>query len=159
MPHQRDVFRSPILSGVDGLFAHYLDNDAFRALPVEFRVIDLLPRPEIQLPIRHRNDHLMVNQQALQVRIAVRLAGAVMAVILAKRRQFFQPLVDVRQQSVFGVVDPNARRNVHGRNQNHAVADSALFESGVHLLGNVDVLAMLFGVENEMFGVKAHTCR
>ncbi len=44
------------------------------------------------------------------MRIAVGLPGAVMAVVLTKGREFFQPLVDVGNQSVFRVVDPNSRR-------------------------------------------------
>src|SRR5467141_2480898 len=82
MPRNARAFRS---------LAHYLDNDAFGALSVELRIINLLPRPEVERTGGHRDYHLMMHQQALQVRIAVGLAGAVVAVIVAIGRQIFQP--------------------------------------------------------------------
>ena len=77
------------------LFAHHFNDDAFRPLPVELGVINLLPGAEIQLPVGHRNDDLVMHEQALQVGIAVGFAGAMVPVILAERRQFLQPLVDI----------------------------------------------------------------
>src|SRR5579863_2472034 len=74
-----------------GLFAHYFNDDAFGALSVELGVIDLLPRPEIQLATGHRHNHFVVHNQALQMRVAIGFAGAMMAVIFAERRQVLQP--------------------------------------------------------------------
>jgi hypothetical protein len=139
--------------------AHDFNNDAFGALSVEFRVINLLPRSEIQLPGGHRHDHLVVNQQALQVRVAIGLARSMMPVILAKRSQAFQPFIDVRQQSVFGIVHPDAGRDVHGGDQNHSLADLAFGERRFHLRRDVDVLPVLFCIERKMFRVKLHTPR
>src|SRR5258708_6295439 len=68
----------------------------------------------------------------------------------------FQPLVDVREEAVFGVINPNAGGDVHSGHQNHALAHTALLQSAVHLASNVDVLAMFFGVERQVFGVKSH---
>src|SRR5580658_5723792 len=84
-----------------GSLTHYFNDDAFGPLSVELGVIHLLPGSEVEAPVRHRNDHLMMNQQTFQVRIAVGLAGAVMPIIVAVRRQLLQPLIDVGQQSVF----------------------------------------------------------
>jgi len=84
--------------------AHYLNDDAFRTLAVEFRVINLLPGPEIELSGGYRDDHLMVDQQAFEVGIAIGFSGAVMAVVFAIRRQLFEPFVDVGQQAILGVV-------------------------------------------------------
>src|SRR5271157_1208241 len=106
--------------------AHHLNDDAFGPTSVEFGVINLLPRAEIELAFGHRDHHLMVHQQALQVRIAVALAGAVMAVVLAEWRQLFEPLVDIGDQPVFRVVDIHARCDMHGGYQNHALLDAAL---------------------------------
>jgi len=55
----------------------------------------LLPWPEIQLALGHRHDHLVVHQQAFQVGIAIGFARTVMAILLAERRQLFQPFIDV----------------------------------------------------------------
>src|ERR1700722_16094010 len=136
---------------------HYLNNDAFRPLTVEFGIVNLLPGAKIEPAVRHRYNHLVMHDQALQVRIAIRLPGAMVLVVLAKRRQFLQPFVDVAQQAVFSVVYPDAGRNMHGRNQDHAFSNSALLQRGIHLACDVDVLAMLLGLELQIFGVKSHT--
>src|ERR1700677_4182224 len=91
------------------------------------------------------------------MRITVGLACAVMAIILAVRRQFLQPFVDVGQQAIFSVVYPDTGRDVHGRNQDHAFSNSAFLERGVHFDGDVDVLAVLLGLELQIFGVESHT--
>src|SRR5580658_6928349 len=136
--------------------AHYLNNDAFRTLSVEFRVINLLPRAKIEPALRHRNNHLVMHDQTFQVGIAIRFARAVMAVILAERRQFLQPFVDVGQQPVFGVVHPDAGRNVHGRNQDHSFANPAFLKRGIHFGCDVDILSVLLGLELQILGVKSH---
>src|SRR5260370_12935047 len=70
--------------------SHHLDNDAFRALSVELGIINLLPGPEIEAPVGHRHNHLMMHHQALEMRVAIRLAGAMMPVVLAIRSQFYK---------------------------------------------------------------------
>jgi hypothetical protein len=47
-------------SGFPRLFAHYLNDDAFGALSVEFGVVNLLPGAEIQPALGHRHDDLVV---------------------------------------------------------------------------------------------------
>jgi hypothetical protein len=49
------------------LLAHYFYDHAFAALAIKFRVENALPGAEIELAIRHRNDHLVMDQQRLQV--------------------------------------------------------------------------------------------
>jgi CheY-like chemotaxis protein len=138
-------------------FTHYFNDDAFGPLSVKLGVIQLLPGPEIKARVRHRHDHLMMNQQTLQVRIAVGLARAVMAIIVAVGRQLLQPLVDVGEQAVFGIVHPHAGCNMHCRYQNHSFANAAFLQRGVHLAGNVNVLAVLLGLKLRIFRVKSHT--
>ena len=76
-------------------FTHYFQNDAFGPLSVEFRVVNLLPGAEIEFALSHRHDHLVVNQQAFQMRIAIGLARAVVPVILPERGEFLEPFIDV----------------------------------------------------------------
>jgi len=57
------------------LFAHHLHQHALLALAIELRVEDTLPRTEVKLAIGDRQNHLMVDQRRLQVRVAVILAG------------------------------------------------------------------------------------
>ncbi len=68
-------------------------------------------------------------------------------ILLAKRRQLFQPLVNILNKASFVVIHVHSGGNVHRRNQRHAVGDSAVLDDLLHLRRNVDVLAMLFGVE------------
>jgi hypothetical protein len=92
------------MSGISSLFAHHLDNHALRPLSVELRIVDLLPRSEVELAVRYGNNDFVVNDEAFEVRVAVRFARAVVAVIFAVRGQVFQPFIDVPNQSVFGIV-------------------------------------------------------
>ena len=91
------------------------------------------------------------------MRIAIGLAGAVMAVILAKRRQFFQPLVDVGEQSVLRVVDPHTGRDMHGGYQNHALLNAGLAQGRLHLRGNVKIFPVLWGLKREIFRIEPHS--
>lgn len=55
-------------------FPNRLDHEALRAPPVELAVEDLLPGAEIELAVGDRDDHLVVDQQVLQMRVAVVLS-------------------------------------------------------------------------------------
>src|SRR5260370_28341924 len=92
--------------------SHAFDNDAFRALSVDLGIINLLPGPEIEPPIGHWHNHLMMHHQALEMRVAIRLAGAMMPVVVAIGGDFLEPFVDVGQQSVLCVIDPNTGGDV-----------------------------------------------
>ena len=112
--------------GGRNLFTHYFNDDAFLALAVEFGIVNLLPGAEIELTGGHGNDHLVVHQEAFQMRIAIRLSSPVMAIVVTVWSELFQPFVDVGQQAVFGVIYPDSSGYVHGRHQDHALLDSAL---------------------------------
>ena len=96
------------------LLAHYLYDDPLIALPVKFGVEDLLPCAEVEFPIRHGHDDFMMDEQRFQMRISVVFASLVMLVVLPKRSQRLQPLVDVLDQPTLVIVDVHASRNVHG---------------------------------------------
>ena len=49
----------------------------------------------------------MMDEQRFEMRVAVVLTRVMVPVIFAKRRQEFQPLVDVLDQATFIVVDVN----------------------------------------------------
>src|SRR5262245_29659724 len=57
-----------------------LDQDPLGPAAVELAVEDLLPRAEVELPLRHRDHHLAAHDLALVVRVGVVLAGAVVPV-------------------------------------------------------------------------------
>ena len=98
----------------------------------------------------------MVHEQAFEVRIAVGLAGAVVPVVFPERGQFFEPLVDIQDQPVLRIVDVDARRNVHGGDEDHAFADAAFGERRIHLRGDVDVFAVLLCTKSQILCVEAH---
>src|SRR6185503_19770645 len=57
-----------------------LHDDALLPAPVELGVEDLLPRTQVELTLGDGQDHLMVHERALQMRVAVALAGLMVAV-------------------------------------------------------------------------------
>ncbi len=79
--------------GPTWLFPDDLDEDALPAPTVELAVEDLLPRAKVELSVRDRHHHLTAHDLALQVRVAVVLPGAVMAVAGDRfmRGQSFEP--------------------------------------------------------------------
>src|SRR5262245_18867837 len=96
-PHMQNAVIRRFLSNLANYvsFAHYFHYDAFGALAVELRVINLLPGTEIEPARGHRYDHLMMHDEVLQMGITIGFPGAVVPVILTKRRDFLQPLVDI----------------------------------------------------------------
>ena len=79
------------------LFAHYLNDHAFRALSIEFGVKDLLPWAEVQLALGDRQDDLAVDDDVLQVGVAVGLAGLVVAVVAVLGGEALEEFVQFQQ--------------------------------------------------------------
>ena len=88
--------------------------------------------------------------------VSVCLTRAVMAVVHALRRQTVEPLLDVLNQPVLCVVDVDPGRDVHGRDQQHALFNPALIQDLFRLWGNVDEFAVFPGIEPEILGVRLH---
>src|SRR5207302_5796945 len=63
------------------LFPHHLYDETLGAAAIELAVEDLLPRPEVQSPLGDRHHHLVVDEQILEMRVAVVLAATVVAVV------------------------------------------------------------------------------
>src|SRR5271165_5255178 len=70
--------------------SHNFHNDPLVPLPVELRIKNPLPCSQIQLARRNRHDDFVTDQQRLQVRVAIILAGFMMFIALAKGRQMLQ---------------------------------------------------------------------
>src|SRR5262249_12093756 len=132
------------------------NDDAFGTSSVELGIVNLLPRSEIQLACCHRYYNLVVHEQALEVRIAIGFPGLMMTIVLPERGEMLQPFVDIGDQPVFGVIDVNCGRNVHGRDQNHAFPDTALLQRRFDFGGDVDVVPMVSRTERVVLGVKLH---
>src|SRR5690349_7266218 len=97
----------------------------------------------------------MADEKIFEMSVAVGLAGAMMTIVPA-RRESLEPILDVLNEAVFGVVDVNAGGYVHRRNQHHALADAALLQNLFGATRDVDELALFFGVEPEILSVGLH---
>jgi hypothetical protein len=129
-------------------------------------------RAEVESARGHRHDRLVMDQQVLQVGIAVVLAAAVMAVIAPVgrqlrgylvrgrlptwRRHLVEPFEHVLVQTRLVVVDPDAGGDVHRRDQHHPLRDPGLVDRCLHLLSDADQLTPLRGVEGHVGGVGFH---
>ena len=56
----------------------------------------------------------MMHQQAFQMGISVGFARVMVPVVLPKRGEFLEPLINIRDQAVFSIVDPDTGGDVHG---------------------------------------------
>src|SRR5437867_3846266 len=63
------------------LLPEHLDDQALAPTSVEFAVEHGLPRTEVEPPVGDREHDLVVDQEVLEVRIAVVLAAAMVAVV------------------------------------------------------------------------------
>jgi hypothetical protein len=70
-------------AGRRNLLPDDLHHHPLPALPVELGVKDGLPRPEVEPAPGDRDDDLVVREQVLQMGVAVRFAGAVVAASLS----------------------------------------------------------------------------
>ena len=103
------------------LFPDHFHEHAFRALTVEFGVEDLLPRAEIKLTVRDCDGDFAAEELALQVRVGVVLACAIVTVFGGVVRDgFFEKIVKILHESRFIVIDVDACRNVHRVYKNEA---------------------------------------
>ncbi len=138
------------------LFSQNLDHHALAALAVEFGVVDLLPGTEVEPALGDRHQHLVPHQKVFQVGIAVGFAGLVVAIVGAERGEFFKPLVDVGDQAVFGVVDIDSGRDVHGRSQDQSFFDFGGRKRFLQFRRDIDELALLLCVEPQVLRVGFH---
>ncbi len=155
---------------------HDLDDQAFAALAIKLGIVDLLPGAQVEPTFCDRHYHLVVDQNAFEVAVAVVFAGAMVQILAAHcvdraglaglgplnlrvralGCQAFQPVVNVVQQAFFGIIDPDASGDVHGRNQRHAVLHARLAHDFFDFVGDAQVLAFAFCVEVQVLSVGLH---
>jgi hypothetical protein len=89
------------------LLTNNLHQHALAPHAIELPVEDLFPRTEVQFPIRHRNNHLTSHYLALEMRVGVVLAGAVVPVITngVMGSESFQPGLVVVMEAAFVKLD------------------------------------------------------
>src|SRR5262245_53587852 len=137
--------------------ANNLDDYPLCTLAVELGIENPLPGAQIELSFCNRQSNGLMHEQTLQVRVAVIFAGLVMAVVLAKRSQLFQPLINVLYEPRLMIVHVHGSCDVHGGNKRQALFHAALTHRGFHLGSDVDVFAMILGIEGQVVGVGFHS--
>ena len=95
----------------------------------------------------------MVQQQRLEMRVGVVLAGAVMLVSGPRGRELFEPRGDVLDEAVLVVVDVDGGGDVHGRDEAETVDDAAALDDRLHLRRQVHHLVALLRGQRHVLGV------
>src|SRR5215467_3490780 len=137
-------------------FPHDFNDHPLVPLTIEFGVENSLPCAQIQPAGRNGYDHFVMDQERLQMRIAVIFAGIVMLVLLAKWRQVLQPVVDVFDQSTLVIVHIYARCNVHSRDEDHSFLHAALVNDLLDLRRDVNVCPMRLRVKLQVLSKRLH---
>src|SRR5262245_6281621 len=83
---------------------------------VEFGVEHLLPGSEVERTPGDGQDHLVVDEGALEMRVGIVLAGLMVAIV-ARGRELLEPLHHVVLQTALLVVHPDAGGDVHRRDE------------------------------------------
>src|SRR5580765_6064845 len=78
--------------------SHDFYDDPLVPLPIKLSIENPLPSSQVEHPGSNWHNHLMMNQQCFQVRVAVVFSGVVMLVVLAKWSEVLHPFVDVFDQ-------------------------------------------------------------
>jgi hypothetical protein len=155
------------------LLPHHLNDEPLRPLAVKLAVEDRLPRAEVEFAVGDRHDHLVMDEQVLQVSVAVVLAAPVVAVVArvrqqrsrdltvrlppAWRRELVEPLERVRLDPRLVIVDPHAGGDVHRRDEDHALADPCVPHRLCDVLRDPHELPTFLSAEGAVNGVGFQT--
>ena len=92
-----------------------LDQNALATTTVELGVVDLLPRPKIQLAIRNRDHNLTSHDLSLEMHISIVFTGVIMTVVGCRFmwRQLFEPVIVILDEAGFIIIDIYTGRNMH----------------------------------------------
>ncbi len=105
--------------------AENFDDHPLAALAVELGIENTLPGTKVEVAVGDRQSGLVVQQQRLEMRVAVVLAGLVVLVVGTRRGQFLEPFADVLNEPALMIVHVNGGRNVHGRDKAEAIFHAA----------------------------------
>src|ERR1700691_2434114 len=138
------------------LFSHHFNNDSFVPLPIKLRIENLLPRTEVEPPIRDRNNNFVMHDQRFQVRVPIVLARLMMLIILPERGQRLQPGVDILDKPALVVIHINPRRDMHRRDQNHPVLNPGFPKRALHLRSQMNISSFSFRVQRQVLSMESH---
>ena len=143
------------------LFADDFYQHAFAATAIKFAVENLFPRAKVEFAIRNGDNNLTAHDLTFHVRVGVVLARAVMMILRCRLvwREFFKPDIIIVQQTVLGIVDVNARGDVHGIDKAKSLLHAAFMDKFLNRTGDVDVIAPMRRLKPKMFGQTFHAIR
>src|SRR5262245_53358810 len=137
--------------------AEKLDDDPLLPPPVELRIEHLLPWTEVERPLGDREDHLVMDERALEMRVGIVLTGLVMAIV-PRRSELLEPLHEIVLQAALLVVHPDPGGDVHGGDEAESLLHARRRDDVGDAIGDVHQLVALAGVEPEIVGVGMHPC-
>jgi hypothetical protein len=112
------------------LFTNDFHQNPLAAKSIELAIKNLLPGPEVELPIAHSHHDLASHDHSLEMSVGIVLSAIVSVLrVRVLGGQFFQPLFKVAVEPLFVVVNEHAGRNVHGIDETQTFPDSAFFET------------------------------
>lgn len=136
---------------MDLLLANRLDDHTFAPLAIELRVENLLPWPQIQLPVGDWQDHLMVHDKVLEMGFAVILARPMMAIV-PRGGKATKPLLDVFDETGFKIVNVDGSGNVHCADEAKSFLDARALHQRRDFSRDANELFPLLGLKGEIVG-------
>ncbi len=135
------------------LDAEDFDDDAFAALAVELRIEDPLPGAEVETAVGYRQRGLVVQEQRLQVCIAIVFASLVMLVVRPRGSQFLKPLADVLDEAALVIIHIDGGGDMHRGDKAETVLDTAADDDLLDPVCDVNHLAALLRFKDKVLGI------
>jgi hypothetical protein len=142
--------------GTAFLLTKNLDYQPFAPLAVKLGIENLLPGAEIQLPICHRYNNLMVKKNAFQMGITIALPCSVMFIVIPVGSQLFRPFHHILFDTILFIIDVNTGGDMHCTYENHPLVDTGLFDRLGNKVGDVNEFLFLPGMKPVVFGMPLH---
>ena len=132
-----------------GLLPNDLHQHPLPSPPVKLSVENLFPGAKVEFAFGDRDDDFAAHDLAFHVRVGIVLPGAVVVILRSwrMRSELLKPDVVIVEKSIFGVVDVNAGRDVHGVAEHKTVDHAAFLDQVLDSLSDVDVAAPVWNFE------------
>ena len=115
--------------------------------------------PRSSSPGGDRDDHLVADGERPQMRgrvVLARSAVVAVAVGIPRRDRLLEPIENVLPEPRLVIVHEHRRRDVHRRDEHHALANPGRGATALDVVGDVDDLLALLRVEGEIVRVRLH---
>lgn len=89
--------------------------------------------------------------------VSIVFAGIVVLVIRIGRRHSLDPFINIFEQTVFPIVDENARCDVHCGHEDKPLAQSSLAQKVLNIIGDADILSAFLRIKPEILRVRTQT--